>query len=145
MGAAWERHAMCKSAFSVSYGPLILITNWHGLNAHRETAVLCCGLEKNGMVGAWHGHGLASVNQTRLHCANQMGKTHFKPLAAQHGRGTACYMWISLKGMSRQQHTSMCRNNITKFCIDMFWWRDFVSVYKKLTRTVYNWKQSWYK
>ena len=31
----------------------------------RETSVLCCGLEKNGMVGAWHGHGMASVNQTR--------------------------------------------------------------------------------
>ena len=51
--------------------------------------VLCCGLEKNGMVGAWHGHGTASVNQTRPHCVNQMGKTHSKPLAARHGRGTA--------------------------------------------------------
>ena len=34
-------------------------------------------------------HGLASVNQTRPHCVNQMGKTHSKPLAARHGRGTA--------------------------------------------------------
>ena len=51
--------------------------------------MLCCGLEKNGMVGAWHGHGMASVNQTRPHCVNQMGKTHSKPLAARHGRGTA--------------------------------------------------------
>ena len=42
----------------------------------------CCGLEKNGMVGAWHG--MASVNQTRLHCVNQMGKTNSKPLAARH-------------------------------------------------------------
>jgi len=33
-----------------------------------------CGLEKNGMVEAWHGKW--SVNQTRLHCVNQMGKTH---------------------------------------------------------------------
>jgi hypothetical protein len=41
------------------------------------------------MVGAWHGHGKASVNQTRLHCANQMGKTHSKTLAARHGRGMA--------------------------------------------------------
>jgi len=41
------------------------------------------------MVRAWHGRGMASVNQTRPHCVNQMGKTHFKPLAAQHGRGTA--------------------------------------------------------
>ena len=41
------------------------------------------------MVGAWHGHGMASVNQTRPHCVNQMGKTRSKPLAARHGRGTA--------------------------------------------------------
>ena len=49
----------------------------------------CCGLEKNGMVGAWHGHGMSSVNQTRPHCVNQMGKTHSKPLEARHGRRTA--------------------------------------------------------
>jgi hypothetical protein len=30
-----------------------------------------------------------SVSQTRLHCVNQTGKTHSKPLAARHGRGTA--------------------------------------------------------
>ena len=50
-----------------------------------STAVLCCSLEKNGMVGAWHGHGMASVNQTRPHYINQMGKRHSKPLAAWHG------------------------------------------------------------
>ena len=32
---------------------------------------------------------MASVNQTRPHCVNQMGKTYSKPLAARHGRGTA--------------------------------------------------------
>ena len=32
---------------------------------------------------------MASVNKTRPHCVNQMGKTHSKPLAARHGRGTA--------------------------------------------------------
>jgi len=32
---------------------------------------------------------MASVNQTRPHCVNQMGKTHSKPLAARHGRGMA--------------------------------------------------------
>ena len=41
------------------------------------------------MVRAWHGRGMASVNQTRPHCVSQMGKTHSKPLAARHGRGTA--------------------------------------------------------
>jgi len=41
------------------------------------------------MVRAWHGRGMASVNQTRPHCVNQMGKTHSKPLAARHDRGTA--------------------------------------------------------
>jgi len=51
------------------------------------------------MVGAWHGHGMASVNQTRPHCVNQMRKTHSKPFVARHGRerhgrgmGTACYV-----------------------------------------------------
>ena len=38
------------------------------------------------------GMGMASVNQTRPHCVNQMGNTHSKPLAARqgterHGRG----------------------------------------------------------
>jgi len=54
-----------------------------------STAALCRGLEKNGMVGARHGLGMASVNQTRPRCVNQMGKTHSKPLAARNDRGTA--------------------------------------------------------
>jgi hypothetical protein len=32
---------------------------------------------------------MASVNHTRPHCVNQMGKTHSKPLASRYGRGTA--------------------------------------------------------
>jgi hypothetical protein len=61
------------------------------------------GLEKNGMFGAWHGHGMASVNQKRPHCVNQMGKAHSKTLAGRHatetawarhgrGMGPACYV-----------------------------------------------------
>jgi hypothetical protein len=65
---------------------LLKATAQHG---RLSTAVLSCGLEKNGMVGAWNGHGMASVKQTRPYCVNQMGKTHSKPLAARHGRGTA--------------------------------------------------------
>ena len=64
-------------------------------------AVLCCGLKKNGMVGAWHGHGIASVNQTRPHCVNQMGKTHSIPLAARDGRG---------KAWARHGHDMLCVN-----------------------------------
>jgi len=41
------------------------------------------------MAGERHGHGMASVNQTRPHCVNQMGKTQSKPLVARHGRGKA--------------------------------------------------------
>ena len=41
-------------------------------------------------------HGMASVNQTRPHCVNQTEKTHSKPVAARHGRGAACYVWIGL-------------------------------------------------
>jgi len=86
--------------------------NAGGLRTSRlSTAVLCRGLEKNGMVRAWHGRCMASVIQTRPHCVNQMGKTHSKPLAARHDRGTAwarhamcesALMWpivISLSGV----------------------------------------------
>ena len=61
-----------------------------------STAVLCCGLEKNGMVGAWHGHGIASVNQTRPHGVNQMGKTYSKPLAARHAMCESAFTVILL-------------------------------------------------
>jgi len=47
------------------------------------------------MVTAWHGRGMASVNQTWLHCVNQMGQTHSKPLAEWHGRGTA-WAWHAM-------------------------------------------------
>ena len=63
---------------------LLKATAQHG---HRETAMLWRGLEKNGMVRAWHGRGMARVNQTRQHCVNQMAKTHSKPFAAWHGHG----------------------------------------------------------
>ena len=68
------------------YAVLLKATAQYG---RRETAILCCGLEKNGMVGAWHGRGMTSVNLTRPHCVNQTGKTNSKPSAARHGRGTA--------------------------------------------------------
>jgi hypothetical protein len=48
---------------------------------------LCCAVALRRT--AWSEHGMASVNHTRPHCVNQMGKTHSKPLAARHGRGTA--------------------------------------------------------
>ena len=78
-----------------------LFNSWTILHQHGRlsTAVLCCGLEKNGMVGAWHG--MASLNQTRPHCVNQMGKTHSKPWATWHGRGTA---W------PRHGHGMLCVN-----------------------------------
>ena len=55
----------------------------------------CCAvvLRRN----AWSKHGMASVNQTRPQCVNQMGKPHSKPLAARHGRGTTWHIWIGLK------------------------------------------------
>ena len=51
-----------------------------------------------------HVHGMASVNQTRPRCVNHMGKTHSKYLAARHVRGTACYLWIGLKGDEDFRH-----------------------------------------
>ena len=71
-------------------------TAWPSLDSH---AVLWPWEE-------WHGQGMASVNQTQLHCVNQKGKTHSKPLAARHGRGmgTACYVWIGLNSREGTSH-----------------------------------------
>ena len=44
---------------------------------------------EHGMGVAWAWHGMASVNQTRPQCVNQMGKTHSQHLAARHGMGAA--------------------------------------------------------
>jgi hypothetical protein len=56
----------------------------------------CCAValrrtawSEHGLGVAWAWQGMASVKQTRPHWVNQMGKTHSKPLAARHGRGTA--------------------------------------------------------
>jgi hypothetical protein len=69
----------------------------------------CCAVvlkrtacSEHGMDAAWAWHGMVSVNQTRPHCVNQVGKTHSKPLAARHGRGTA---WA--------QH-AMCESSFNK-------------------------------
>jgi hypothetical protein len=40
-----------------------------------------------GIFLAWQGNDMVCVNQTRLHCVNQMGKTESKALAERHGRG----------------------------------------------------------
>jgi len=45
------------------------------------------------MVRAWHGRGMASVNQTHPNYVNQIGKTHSEPLAARHGHGMLCVNW----------------------------------------------------
>jgi hypothetical protein len=47
------------------------------------------GRFQKGIFVAWHGNGMASVNQTWPQCVNQMGNTQFKALVEQHGRGTA--------------------------------------------------------
>ena len=68
-------------------------TAQHGL---LSTAVPCCAVGRRPCCAValrrtvWSEHGMASVNQTRAHCVNQMGKTHSKLLAARHGSGMLC-------------------------------------------------------
>ena len=62
---------------------------------------------------AWHGRGMARVNQTRPHCVNEMGRTHSKPLAARHGRGTA---WA--------RH-AMCESALIDTDLEMNWLNRF--------------------
>ena len=74
-------------------------------HARRDKAVLCCGLEKNGMVREWHGRGVASVNQTRPRCVNRRGKTHSKPLAARHAMYESAF---SVQFTSVHRRTEFC-------------------------------------
>jgi len=51
---------------------------------------------------------MASLNQTRPHCVNQMGKTHSKHLAVRHGRRTAWYVWIGFKSLELPSSGLLC-------------------------------------
>ena len=63
---------------------------------------------------------MANVNQTRPHCVNQMGKTHSKPLAARHGRGTAWTLHESAFTLAGRAHkfvpTTGFRKPTTLYC-----------------------------
>ena len=70
------------------------------LPSHAHAMLLPCLLLKatarpsrDGRAVLWHG--MASVNQTRPLCVNQMATTHSKPLAARHDRGTA-WAWHAM-------------------------------------------------
>ena len=65
----------------------------------------CCAMALRRTAWSEQSMGMESVNQTRLHCVNQMGKTHSKPLVARHGRGTA---WA--------QH-AMCESALMPPCV----------------------------
>jgi len=75
---AGRRQTRAGSPQAVSRRPMLI---------HTCHAVALRSRFQNGIVGSRHGNGKASVNQTRPHCVNQMGKTHSKPLAARHGHG----------------------------------------------------------
>jgi hypothetical protein len=90
--------------------------------AGNPKAVPCRGLEKNGVVRAWHGRGMASRNQTRPHCVYQMGKKHSKHLAARRGRGTA---WA--------RH-AMCESDFTGRCVG--YWEDSLMMATMVCRKI---------
>jgi hypothetical protein len=55
----------------------------------RDPAMALRGRFQKGIFVAWQGNGMACVNQTRMHCVNQMGNTQSNSLVERHGRGTA--------------------------------------------------------
>ena len=65
----------------------------------------CCAVALRRTAWSEHGMGMAWQVWIRhgrtVYCVNKMGKTHSKPLAAQHGRGTA---WV------RHGHGMICVN-----------------------------------
>jgi hypothetical protein len=104
-GRSWTR---AGRPHAVSGRPM-LIRTCHAMRITR-CAVALRSRFQNGMVVAWHGRGMACVNQTRSHCVNQMGKTRCKPLAARHGRRTAWSVWISLKGAQNTIQYDTCKH-----------------------------------
>jgi hypothetical protein len=52
---------------------------------HAYPAVALRGHFQKGIFVAWQGNSTVCVNQTRLHCINQMGKTQSKALTERHG------------------------------------------------------------
>jgi hypothetical protein len=68
----------------------------------------CCAVALRRTAWSEHGIGMASVNQTRPHCVNQMGKTHSKPLAARHGRGTAWARHAMCESVLRRGSAAAC-------------------------------------
>jgi len=99
---AGRRRTRAGNLQAVSRSPCCAValrrTAWsqHGMDAARAWH----GRGK-GMAWMRQGHGMASVNQTRPHCVNKMGKTHSKPLAARHGKG---------KARGRHGHGMLCVN-----------------------------------
>jgi hypothetical protein len=63
-------------------GRTVLIHTFH---ATPRCAVALKSRFQNGMIVAWHGRGMACVNQKRPHYVNQMGTTQSKPVAAWEG------------------------------------------------------------
>jgi hypothetical protein len=74
---------------------------------------------------ARHGHGMASVNQTRRHCVNQMGRTHSKPLVARHDRGTAWARHTVCMNRPYEWRTGGCwiKTTLLTQQLRMFVWR----------------------
>jgi hypothetical protein len=64
---------------AVSGRPMLIHTRY--AMPMQRCAVALRSRFQNSMVVAWHGRGMACVNQKPPHCVNQMGKTQSKPLA----------------------------------------------------------------
>jgi hypothetical protein len=97
----------CHSPTLLNGGTLPTCRQWTAdANSHiscHSPAVVLRGRFQNGIFVAWHGNGMAFVNQTRPHYVNQMGKTQSKPSAERHGNvmGTSWYVWIRLYSVQK--------------------------------------------
>ena len=91
----WQYHANavplpCRAANGTE-SHLIYTVRTFLIHTYHPAPMKCCAvaLRRTEFVRTWHGRGMASVNQTRPQCINQMGKTYSILLAARHGKGTA--------------------------------------------------------
>jgi hypothetical protein len=68
---------------------------------------------------------MASVNQTRPHCVNQMGKTHSKPLAARHAMCESALrsMWLACDLQEKTDEASCHLLATATLCQFLLWYK----------------------
>ena len=74
---------------------------------------------------------MASVNRTRPHCVNQMGKTHSKPLVTRHGHGMLCESALTHPRQEPSElHSELRRGRLS--LKNQVFWHVFLPMFRRI-------------